>query len=100
MDITFARFDDVVFTPIRKLAHFTEFAVLGVISYLNIKDLFKNRHVIFSLIFCALYAASDEIHQLFVPGRYCAVLDMGIDTCGALLGILLMHLISKKWKKD
>jgi VanZ family protein len=37
---------------------------------------------------CILYAITDEIHQSFVPGRSSRVLDVGIDTLGALLGLL------------
>jgi VanZ family protein len=41
----------------------------------------------------ALNAVSDEIHQLFVPGRSSEVRDMLIDCVGVLFGILLMLLI-------
>jgi VanZ family protein len=37
---------------------------------------------------CILYAAMDEFHQSFVPGRGPRVLDVGIDTLGVLLGLL------------
>jgi VanZ family protein len=37
---------------------------------------------------CILYAATDEFHQSFVPGRSARVMDVGIDTLGALLGLL------------
>ena len=35
-----------------------------------------------------LYSISDEIHQIFVPGRSCELLDVFIDTCGSLIGII------------
>jgi VanZ family protein len=41
-----------------------------------------------ALGFCILYAISDEIHQSFVPGRSPRALDVGIDTLGALVGLL------------
>lgn len=37
---------------------------------------------------CILYAASDEFHQSFVPGRGPRVMDIGIDTLGSLVGLL------------
>ena len=40
--------------------------------------------------FCIFYATTDEFHQLFVPGRTGRLLDIGIDSCGALLGSLIL----------
>jgi VanZ family protein len=37
---------------------------------------------------CLFFAITDEIHQSFVPGRGPRVLDVGIDTIGALVGLL------------
>lgn len=88
-------FTEIVFKPVRKLAHFSEFAILGILIYLNVKEYKKNRVVLFALVLSALYALSDEIHQIFVPGRACTFVDMCIDTSGALIGILLIHLILK-----
>jgi VanZ family protein len=38
-------------------------------------------------VFCVLYAVSDEVHQLFVPGRGAQVTDVLIDNAGAFVGI-------------
>ncbi|MEF2639337.1 MAG: VanZ family protein, partial [Lachnospiraceae bacterium] len=40
-----------------------------------------------------LYAASDEFHQLFVPGRSGQVRDVCIDSSGVMIGILLLTLV-------
>ena len=40
-------------------------------------------------MFCSLYAISDEVHQLFVPGRGAQVKDVFIDIAGAAVGIFL-----------
>ncbi|MCR5812258.1 MAG: VanZ family protein [Lachnospiraceae bacterium] len=40
-----------------------------------------------------IYAVTDEIHQLFVPGRSCELRDIGIDSCGVLAGVLIAGLI-------
>lgn len=87
------------FTPIRKLAHFSEFGLLGILAYINIKEYINKHHVLYSIIFSGLYAISDEVHQIFVPGRGCTLMDMLIDTSGATFAILLIHLISKKCLK-
>jgi VanZ family protein len=47
--------------------------------------------------FCVLYAATDEFHQSFVPGRSAQVKDVGIDALGALVGLLLA-LIWLRWR--
>jgi len=46
------------------------------------------RNILFAFIGAALYAASDELHQFFVPGRHAALLDVAIDSLGAALGLL------------
>ena len=56
-----------------------------------------------SWAFCILYAASDEFHQLFVPGSAGLITDVCIDSAGALLGIFLflalLHLTSRRAKR-
>ena len=47
-----------------------------------------------ALLICAVYAATDELHQMFVQGRSCEVRDILIDSLGALTGILIACLIS------
>ena len=78
----------------RKSAHFLIYVVLGnllaVISYKRLK--FSVRPLIAAAI-CLIYAASDEFHQYFVPGRSCELRDMCIDFSGAVTGILLLLLI-------
>ena len=80
---------------IRKLAHFIEFMILAILVYINLKE-FKVRNILSSaIIISALYAISDEIHQLFVLNRYCSIGDMIIDISGAITGILLIHLFKR-----
>lgn len=85
--------------PIRELAHFTEFMILGILIFINVIE-YTNRNVFLkSFIFGTLYAISDEIHQLFVENRYCSIGDMLIDTAGCFVGIVICHLIYERWKK-
>ena len=84
---------------IRKAAHFTEFAVLGLLlSFLFERITFKqiqrdSARVLLKRILAfltgAFYGATDEIHQLFVPGRSCELRDVGIDAAGVLFGVLI-----------
>jgi VanZ family protein len=70
-------------TVLRKLAHVTEYAILGGLLLRAV------RHPGLALGLAVLYAVSDEIHQSFVEGRHGAPLDVLIDTVGVLLGMLL-----------
>ena len=99
---------DLLHTLIRKCAHITEYALLGasvVFSYYpEISDFVHKKtegtksplFIIIPLVICALYSASDETHQLFVPGRSGEVLDVLIDSCGSLVGILIMNHIYRR----
>ena len=83
---------------IRKLAHFSEFAILAVLSYLTIVD-YTDNVFIYNLIFGLIYAFSDEIHQLFIPNRHCSIKDVGIDFLGTLISTILIHFLLGKWKR-
>ena len=92
MDI--AQFLNKYIEIIRAFAHYTEFLILGVLTYITFKDYFKEKNLlIYSLLFSILYAITDEIHQLFVVNRYCSVNDMFVDALGCITGVLLIHLI-------
>ena len=85
---------------IRKLAHFSEFMILGILSVMNAEEFGLKNYEMCGAVFAILYAISDEIHQLFVENRYCSFIDVLIDSSGILCGVLLYHLLRKKWKKD
>ena len=81
---------------IRKTAHFLEYMVLGVLwSLILMQTRLKMKSRIFAGIgVCALFAAGDEIHQLFVDGRTGRFMDVCIDTAGAACGILAVACVS------
>lgn len=86
--------------PIRKLAHYTLYFVLGILSFLVVKDYSINKKlIIYSLLICFLYACSDEFHQLFVIGRSARVLDVIIDTFGSFCSISIFYIFNKKISK-
>lgn len=76
---------------VRKLAHFTEYAVFGLALTCGYRrNGLRGRKLFFTaLCTLALYAGSDEFHQLFVPGRSSQLRDVCIDTAGGAVGTLL-----------
>ena len=85
---------------IRKLAHFTEYLILGIliIRLLRTYGKLNVRMIVTAIVICFLYAASDEIHQIFVLGRTAKVLDTLIDTSGASIGIIFYCIFKNKWR--
>lgn len=76
-----------------KLAHIIAYAIL---TWFWWRALSARRQVTWGVLFAAftltiLYGISDEIHQLFVPGRHGRLADVLFDTSGALLMILLLR---------
>lgn len=70
---------------LRKLAHAVEFLILAILVH----RAFGFRHTIWlTIVLSVLYAASDEWHQTFVPGRVGSLADVGIDALGVLAGAL------------
>ena len=92
--IKYTHFDFISHNAFRKLAHFSEFATLGLgvcsCTYYYSAEL----RPFVSLILCAGYAALDEIHQIFVPERAGRVFDVFVDSCGAATGILIFTVIA------
>lgn len=81
---------------IRKGAHMTEFAVLAVLFFNAWHSGTRGcgRAALLTAPCCLLVALADEFHQAFVPSRGPSLRDVFIDFAGALLGILLVFLIT------
>ena len=78
-----------------KAAHFLEYAVF---AYLMCRALFYSaqphhlsRPVIMAILFCAVFAAGDELHQLFIPGRSGSFSDFIADSLGILSALILFY---------
>ena len=91
---------------VRKSAHACEYAVLGILLFWNYEQKIRKTKQYRAGISCAkycAYAATDEIHQLFVPGRSGQISDVMLDSFGGLLGVvfsvMIQYLIRKR-KKD
>ena len=82
---------------VRKLAHYTLYTVGGVliISFAYTMDKTKKEKILYSIAFGVCFVITDEVHQLFVPGRTGRLLDVGIDTLGIITGILIFLIIRK-----
>ena len=68
--------------------HATEYAILFLLGASLLRrwtEMGAGRAAAWSLLFCVVFAASDEWHQTFVPGRDGCVRDVIIDTCGAVI---------------
>ena len=87
---------------VRKGAHFAEYALLGaallghVLAWRARRGLRRPRTLAFGV--GALYALSDELHQLFVPDRSGELTDVLLDSAGVALGVALLWLLLRKRK--
>jgi len=86
---------------IRKIAHFSIYMILAIFTYMFIEELnIKSKsekerlrkNILYTCIFCIIYAIFDEIHQIYVPGRTGKVIDVVIDTLGSCMGIAILLL--------
>ena len=86
---------EILHSAIRKLAHLTEYGIFSMLIYLSLKAPrprgWELRMAGWALLAAGLYSLSDEFHQSFVPGRTASLVDCGIDTVGAGLGLLLLY---------
>ena len=79
----------------RKVAHFTEYAVLGILSaraFSTSANRFIRRHWFqAALVLIVCFALLDEFHQSFVPGRTASIYDSAIDAAGGLTALLVLR---------
>ncbi len=83
-----------------KIEHLLAFWILAILLKLTLilQDKFKKlkKHSsIFTLIIIGTYAAIDELHQLFIPGRSCDFFDWLSDFSGALIAVFVISLLFK-----
>ena len=82
---------------LRKIAHFTEFAALG--ASLGWLSGMLRKSKLRPLLYGFGAACVDETIQVFVPGRGPSLKDVGIDTCGVIVGITVILAGHTYWKK-
>lgn len=93
--------EEYVHLFIRKGAHFSIYLILGILTShaLRTSGVSFGKQLGYAFLICVLYAASDEFHQSFVPGRGPSIGDVGIDSAGATVGIFLYQGIRKNLKR-
>ena len=82
---------------IRKCAHLSEYFILSLLIFRGIRAGQKDWHLRWALttvLIVAGYAAFDEFHQSFVPGRTAAVSDALIDISGGIAAQLIASLVA------
>lgn len=97
-DAFFSRVSFVV----RKMGHFGEYAILGILfacfwlTFEKIRTLKKSeiKMILITAVICMLYAATDEFHQGFVDGRSPKLVDVLIDTLGGMAGAGIVNLFA------
>ena len=95
---------DFWFYFFRKGAHVVEYFIMVFLFFLVFRfhKLKKKEIFLLSFLFSLAYAFSDEIHQVFIPGREGKFSDVGVDLIGIILAILIYNLFRKKsggkWK--
>jgi VanZ family protein len=92
---------NAIHSALRKLGHLIEYAIMAALFWRALRD-GTNLGTKMSLLFiavwfvCLIIAATDEFHQSFVASRTASPHDVLIDVCGALIGILLCLMFSRR----
>ena len=93
--------------PIRKLAHFLEYGILGALlsgAFLPVMKIIRrdsakgSKMYRSNVLIVFILAALDELHQYFVPGRYASVWDVLLDTFGCIVFLIFIYLIFDRKK--
>ncbi|MEJ2009693.1 MAG: VanZ family protein [Acidobacteriota bacterium] len=94
VQVTHHTFELVQF-GMRKLGHFTEYAIFSLFLYHAIsadhRSVWDWRKALACIVLAGLYSLTDEFHQRFVPGRGPSIVDCGFDTIGATLGMIVLY---------
>lgn len=86
---------------VKKGGHILGYGMLSM-AYLRGLDMDK-KNLWFAWLLSIIYSITDEIHQIFVPGRHASVWDIGIDAGGAAITLFLYQIHNKKnpiWRKN
>lgn len=86
-------------TIVRKIAHVLEYLILTFLLYRAFKGTFQLDALslfFYPTVLSFFYAVSDEIHQLFVPRRHGAFLDVLIDSIGIVIFYFFIKIFKKK----
>ena len=90
---------DAFTTLVRKGAHFSEYALLGGLLCLLCRSYALSHVRLTAWLAATVYAGTDELHQLWVSERSGSIVDVGIDSLGALCGVMVVWVLMQVWKK-
>ena len=86
----------------RKMGHLTEYSIFAIFLYHALGDDHRGswnaRKALACILLTGLYSLTDEFHQRFVPGRGPSIVDSGIDTIGATLGMVIVYVAGRGLK--
>ena len=101
---TLPQHPDTLFDLIlKKAAHMIEYGILVFLLWRALSQgqgTLSRSALITAFLISVLYAASDEYHQTFVPGRKGKLVDVGFDTVGALVASLVVGRLGKKRRRE
>ena len=83
---------------LRKFTHAGVYLVLSILVlnlFVQIGWKLDWKYILICIVFCIIYAGTDEFHQSFVEGRTGQIMDVGIDAIGAVIGAGIFYLIHK-----
>ncbi|HJY27812.1 MAG TPA: VanZ family protein [Pyrinomonadaceae bacterium] len=81
----------------RKIAHFTEYAILGFLAARAFRT--YDRWFLISAALVVVYALIDEYHQSFVPSRTASIFDSLIDMSGGLTALVIILKRSRRFSR-
>jgi len=83
-----------------KLLHLLEYSILAILLYrlLNQYKKFQPIALVLAIILSTLYGLTDELHQLFVPGRFFSIQDLFADFIGSNVILLRSYLFNVRFK--
>ncbi len=87
-----------------KISHFGAYGLLSVLLYLTMYfqdkfKLLKKYPGLFTILIASFYGMLDEIHQIYVPGRFAEVLDWLADFTGSVVAVLITRYLLEYFKK-
>lgn len=88
---------EIINVAVRKSTHLLAFGALAIFVLLALQP--SRKAPIIAWFFATAYGAMDEFHQSFIPERRASWVDVGIDSFGALLAIILVSIVLKRRNK-
>jgi VanZ family protein len=90
-------FIEPIFTTSDKLVHLIEFALLGGLLFLAFASAgWRPWDAPLAMMLGVLYGATDEIHQLFVPGRFADPLDALVNGIGVVMAVVILAYFDRR----